>query len=372
MASVDDNIVDIFEPYAPYEGEGPPSTFPLLSIAEIEALPPPRWLVHEAIAEDGISIIYGDPGAGKSFVALDMSIRIALGIDWFGRKTQKTGVLYIAGEGSRGVGKRLTGWRIKHGLDKIDAPFMLLPMAVQFLEADDVNKLLRTIDEAMIRAAYDIGLIVIDTVSRSIAGQDENGQETMSAFVKACDKVRSHCGGAIIGIHHSGKDKERGMRGSTVLLGACDAAIRLSKSERTVTLEFEKQKDAEEARPVFINLEPVFWDVGNFGASEEISTLVPVLAERSAEGADVLSMMQIREAFAALADAWAAGKPLSNKPQTRSDGRYAPLIFSIKLGGSADVWKEAITQWLANDALEYEMYDKKTKRFGIRVLNPIL
>lgn len=345
-------------------------TFELLDAAAIEALEPPTWLVHNLVTDSGLTFLYGEPGAGKSFIAIDMALRVATGMDWHGSATRKTGVLYIAAEGARGIGKRITGWRMLHRIAAIDAPFWVLPEAVQLLESGDTGKLLRTITEAIRRCRFPIGLVVIDTVSRTLVGADENTQETMTRFIAACDAIKRHTGGAVIGVHHSGKDKERGMRGSSVLLGACDAAIRCDQSDGLVSLHCEKQKDAEQPPPIYMRMEHVAWDTGSADErGEELDTLVPVRAEtpRSAS----LSMDQIRQAFGIMADAWAAGKPLSNKPQTRRDGRYAPQIFARKLDGDAGTWEHHIELWLENGNLEFEIYDTHSKKMGLRVVDAI-
>ena len=343
------------------------STFELFDMDELEAMPPPSWLVHETVVDDGLTIIYGDPGAGKSFVALDMALRLTNGMDWHGAEAKETGVLYVAGEGARGIGKRVKGWRKKHGLEGVEAPFLLLPIAVELMDDKQVNKLLRTIDAAKERAGFEIGLIVIDTVSRALAGSDENGQEAMGAFVSACDKIKSHAGGALIGVHHSGKDKERGMRGSTVLLGACDASIKLSKQGDLVQLEMEKQKDAEQGKPIYLHMDKVEWVQG---LEPEQSTLVPRAADAPGHAdAEQLSMHSIKQAFGIIGNAWEDGKPLSSYPQAKKSGRYAATVLRRELGGSVNEWNGLIEDWLAQECLSYEVRDSKTKSRGLRVLN---
>ena len=348
------------------------SVFELLDIDQIEAMPPPAWLIHEMIVDDGLSVLYGAPGAGKSFVSLDMALRLSHGMEWHGRAAKATGVLYMAGEGARGLGKRIKGWRHKHGLDGVEAPFLLLPIAVELLDDNQRAKLLRTIDEASSRAGFPIGMIVIDTVSRALAGADENGQEAMGAFIKACDAIRHHSGGAVLGVHHSGKDKDRGMRGSTVLLGACDAVFLVDRLDgtSTVTLRTEKQKDAEQSADIFLNMETVSWAAG---LQEEQTTLVPVVREAPpVADRQEISRDTIARAFGLLADAWSDGRPLSHRIETTRDGRYAPRILSQRLGGDAKEWADLISSWLETDCLAVEIVNKNTKAKGLKVLNAIL
>lgn len=348
------------------EREEADSIFPLLDMDELESMPPPEWLIHEMIVSDGLTVVYGDPGAGKSFIVLDMALRLALGMDWHGTTCKPTGVLYIAGEGSRGIGKRIKGWRREHAMEGVDAPFLLLPIAVELLAPDQRAKLLRTIDAAAQRAGFAIGLIVVDTVSRALAGSDENGQEAMGAFVAACDAIKRHAGGALIGVHHSGKDKDRGMRGSTVLLGACDASIRVSKDGQTVTLKTEKQKDAEEAAPIYMEMKKVEWATG---LEEEQSTLVPLRSEaQPREELEGLSNEQIHKAFGILADAWGAKRPLSTAPQTKAKGRYAPRILARAVGASEATMHRYLIDWMETECLSIEVCDSNSKARGLQVL----
>lgn len=345
------------------------STFLLLDLDELESLPPPTWLVDELIAEHGLSIVYGDPGAGKSFVVLDMALRLAFGMDWHGSVSKQVGVLYIAGEGATGLGKRVKGWRREHALEGVDAPFLLLPVAVQMLDPRERAKLCRTIDAAKARAGFPIGLVIIDTVSRASAGQDENSQETMSLFVAGCGEVQVHTGGAVIGVHHSGKDKERGMRGSTVLLGACDASLKVTKSEQQrVTIQVEKQKDAEEAAPIHMELKKVEWATG---FEKEESTLVPFRSEAPAQGmsSNGLSRQQSRRTFDEISARWVKKNAFSIAKNTRATGRYLPAWMADEFGIKETQAVSFIGSWMSRELLEEAVFNTSTKARGLRVVS---
>ncbi len=344
--------------------------FPLLDLDEIDKIPPPTWLIHEMVAEHGLSVIYGDPGAGKSFIAIDMALRIAYGLDWHGTPTKQAGILYIAGEGAIGLAKRIKGWKREHALEGVDAPFLLLPIAIHLLDEKNRAKLLRTITAATERAGFPIGLIIIDTVSRALAGADENGQEAMSAFVAACDEIRIHAGGAVLGVHHSGKDKEKGMRGSTVLLGGCDASIRITKSDKIVTLKTEKQKDAEEAEPIYMEMRKVAWATG---LEEEQSTLVPFRSEASAQpDKQEISREAVYEILKLIDEKWQAGSPLSPHPQAKRTGSFAPSVISARFDISHKIASDYIESWQTNGIIGMEQISSHSKVKGLRVLDWIM
>lgn len=216
--------------------------FAVYDVHYLRNMPPVEWLVDGWLTKHGFAVLYGEPGAGKSFIAIDMALSMAYGKAWHDCATQRGAVLYIAGEGVGGLGKRIKAWQAHHKLTA-DVPFYVLPTAVRFREPDDVERLLRTIDSLNTK----FSAVFVDTVARALLGGDENSATDMGMFVDACEVVKRHCGCAVVAIHHSGKDAARGMRGSTALLGAVDTSVRVSKLESTVTMATEKQKDAEPA-----------------------------------------------------------------------------------------------------------------------------
>lgn len=345
------------------------SVFPLYDIDELEALPPPSWLIQDLIADHGLSIVYGEPGAGKSFITLDMALRVAHGMDWHGVSASQGGVIYIAGEGFRGLGKRIRGWRNEHAMDGVDAPFLLLPIAVQLIEDPDRTKLLRTIDTARERMGWDVALIVIDTVSRALAGQDENTQQSMTLFVKACDEVQRHIDGAVIGVHHSGKDAGRGMRGSTVLLGACDASIKVSKEEDgRARVEVEKQKDAEEGDPIYLEMKKVEWPLG---LGDTDSTLVPIKTDEAPVQTLTnrkLTRDDADKVFAMVDKGWMEKAPWSVNPQAKRRGRHLPKKMAAMFEITESYALSYVIEWQENGYMINDMCDSRNKVTGLKVL----
>jgi hypothetical protein len=219
--------------------------FQFLTVTDLKMMSPPEWLIDDVITNESLCVLYGAPGTGKSFIALDMALSIANGREWHDKPVKKGQVLYIAGEGHSGLGKRVNAWQLHHSAPG-DSNIHFLSEPVKFSDEQDIDRLIASTD------AFDLNfdLVVVDTVARSLSGVDENSAADMGLFVEACDRLKRHCNASILAVHHAGKDQSRGMRGSSALLGAVDTSLCVTKDEKIVTIKMEKQKDAEQIKPL--------------------------------------------------------------------------------------------------------------------------
>lgn len=219
-------------------------------------MPPIEWAVGQGddglITAHGLSMIYGPPGSGKSFISLDMALCQAHGIDWQGIETKQGDVLYIAGEGVGGLGKRVKAWKSTHGLGT-SGHFHMLPLAVNMRDQAEVEKLIRSID----RLDRKWTAVYIDTLARAMLGADENSSTETGLVISAADAIRNHVQCAVVFVHHSGKAVERGSRGSSAILGAVDTSVVVSKDESYITMRVEKQKDAEPMADLTLEMTPI-------------------------------------------------------------------------------------------------------------------
>src|ERR1700674_809342 len=84
------------------------------SIAELLSIEPPEWLIDGVMPLMGLTALYGQPGGGKSFIALDMALAIASGRPWQGHPVKRGYVVYISAEGGSGLSKRVGAWLAHH------------------------------------------------------------------------------------------------------------------------------------------------------------------------------------------------------------------------------------------------------------------
>lgn len=245
---------DVWDEVEPAEER---SRWNFLSLDEVESLPPPKWLVPGVLTEGSLAAIYGAPESGKSFLAVDMSMAIAGGIDWHGRQVERGGVLYIAAEGAPGLGKRFRAW--KEDRCAQGRRFDLHLMRDDLNLAAEKDGGARAFAQAVADELGPLRLIVIDTLNQTAAGADENSAKDMGRYIASMKLLRNTTGAAVVVVHHSGKDLGKGMRGSSALLGAMDTTVEVERhtDKRSIRVTVKKQKDAEREPPMHFNMERV-------------------------------------------------------------------------------------------------------------------
>ncbi|MEN2749333.1 AAA family ATPase [Sphingomonas sp. T9W2] len=220
--------------------------------AQLEA----NWLVEDLIPSQGLCLVYGHPGCGKSFFALDMAMHVAWGQAWRDRDVEQGLVVYIGAEGQRGLRQRVAAFRKHHGIEQL--PFALIPVEVNLLSADgDLQNLIDTIYEVAKRYNIPVGMIVIDTLARTFGGGDEIGSD-MVTYINNVGRVQTAFDCTTMVIHHRPKDSANETpRGHGSLWGACDTIILVEDKGGPKQAKVTKQKDAEPAEPVTFELRVV-------------------------------------------------------------------------------------------------------------------
>ncbi len=244
--------------------------------SELGSLPKRETLVKGLLDRGAMSVKFGLYGCGKTFSSLDLACHVALGWPWFGRKTRQGPVVYIAAEGGLGIEERLTAFRYHHGVEP-DAPLYVIPVAIDLCKTKrDAAELVREIKP------LDPALVVIDTLSRTMAGGNENSPDDMGAFVANCDLIRQATGAHLLVIHHAGKDEGRGTRGHSLLNGAADTLIEVSKDEVSglFTATVTKQRDRASGDVLAFRLEPI--DIGMDEDEDTITSCVVVPSDEPA------------------------------------------------------------------------------------------
>ncbi|SCW56266.1 AAA family ATPase [Ancylobacter rudongensis] len=212
--------------------------------------PPLSWLVKGLLIEGGFSTVYGPPGTSKSFLVLDLALHVAHGRDWFGKRVAAGGVVYVSGEGGAGMLMRMKAWRQEKD-GEAGKPFVLVPSSVNLYDDEEgVETLIADVKDHQARMSAPLRLVVLDTLSRMIGSGDEDKARDINVVVQKAERIQRELGCHVLVVHHSGKDTDRGARGSNALLGAVDAAIEITRHETGVCAgKIAKVKDGGDIAP---------------------------------------------------------------------------------------------------------------------------
>lgn len=260
---------------------------PIFWLKDAEPVLTSSYLIKGWLGRGQMSVVYGPSNVGKSFFCLDMALCVSASVDWQGSKVRGGPVLYLATEGGNAFQSRCVALRKQYGIT--DAPLAVRPSPVDLLrpEADlaSLIELCRSIEADM---GEPLAMIVIDTLSRAMAGGDENGATDMTSFIANADALRDVTGAHIMIVHHSGKDTAKGARGHSSLRAATDTEIELGIEDKLRTATATKQRDLEPQEPFVFTLK--VHDLGKDEDGDEVTTCTIEQADPD----DVADMQQKR------------------------------------------------------------------------------
>jgi AAA domain len=227
-------------------GAQPDTPLQLLAFAE-DAVPwlEDAWLIEDVLPEEGLAVIFGAPGSRKTFTAIDLALHIAAGCaQWREKRVERRLCMYLSLEGGRMFKNRLAAWRKHH--DRGAPLFYRCAEKLDLRSSDaDAERVIAAGKALMVSTGERVGLVVVDTLNRAMAGGNENAPEDMGDFVALCDAIARELRCLVLIVHHSGKNAAMGMRGHSSLLGAIDTEISLGKGVMTVTKQKEGRSGLE-------------------------------------------------------------------------------------------------------------------------------
>ncbi len=236
---------------------------------------PIAWLVKDYLESNTLALMYGPPSAGKTFFALDISCCIAAGLSFHGHDVKPGAVFYIVGEGHGGVARRIHAWA-EHNRSTVPGSLFISETPADFFDCDSAARVASAVDSIAIATGVQPALIVIDTMARNFLGE-ENSATDVNHFVRNLDDMRRRWQATVLIVHHSGKDHERGARGSIALKCGVDAEyeVTCSAKDNMVRLTPGKMKDAVKPPPLAFALESVLVK-DTFGHPVQSAVLKPV------------------------------------------------------------------------------------------------
>jgi hypothetical protein len=239
-------------------------------IQEAKDLPPVEWLIKDVLQERCMSAIYGDSGCTKSFLAIDQGMHLALGLDWFGHKTYRVApVIYVAVEGGGGLINRINGWLQANDYEAPDNFYVDFD-CIYPTQKESIQNFINYYKDK----GFTKGIIYIDTLNANARsdGIDENSPR-MAEVIDCFQQIGKALDSGYELIHHTGKDKSKGMRGHYSTYASMDTVIYVeAEANERYSWTIQKQKEGQDEVSFGYRTEKI--EVGKDSEGQPITTLV--------------------------------------------------------------------------------------------------
>lgn len=213
-------------------------TFTPMGLGDLLAMPPKEWMIDQILSAGDLGMIYGAPGSGKTFVAIDLVFAACLGKPWADRFgiAHPLRVAYAAGEGFSGLRDRFAAAAQHYGVEELPG-FMYFDRVPQLARIDDRGNgppwresSKQFVYEWTTANHGDLDLLIVDTLHSASLGAEENSATDTAWLVDNLKRIATalHC--AVLVIHHTNKGGTA-ERGSSALRGAMDVMIHIETAE---------------------------------------------------------------------------------------------------------------------------------------------
>ena len=218
--------------------------YKLISYHELMAEPakPMEWVLDRMIPKVGVSILAGDGGIGKSWLALDLALCVASGAKFLGRFQVTQGKVLIIDEEGCETSTRLRCEDLHTGTPIVNRNLDICFSENNGINIDNDNDL-----EWLIKTTKDFGpsLVIIDSLIR-VHTKDENSANEMQGVLRQAKRLADECNTSILFVHHTSKPyqgrQKTSLRGSTDIRNFVDSVLFVYKKWQHKVVEHDKSR----------------------------------------------------------------------------------------------------------------------------------
>jgi hypothetical protein len=222
------------------------SIFTPKTFENLLALKDKKWTVSELFGPQDLMMVFGDSGAGKSFVVVDLIVRGTRGMCFANDSRFRCDpfrTLYCTEEGLSGLKARFKAAFEELGDDgsKNFGWLDVVPSLFGGTTEKSVNDFLAAVKEHSLQP----DLVVMDTLADAILGAEENDNGEATFLMLEAKRIATELNCAVCFVHHTGKADKESMRGASAFRAKMDLAICIKSQANPRTLTCDKFKEGE-------------------------------------------------------------------------------------------------------------------------------
>lgn len=212
----------------------------------------PNWLVDDLIAQGDLCMMIGEPGKGKSWIAMALAVAIAEGQGTFlGRSisTSNSRVLYVDEENPEAlIPYRLNKLGLRAGQSNVRY------LHQQGVRVDKHPEFI--LEEAL---DFDPAIIILDSLTRIHTVDENHAGEISALFNDGIVPLARTTGSTVLLLHHVNKTDSSSSftraRGSSDLSGVIDTGLDLRDSGGALVLHHYKSRWVAEGGSIHLKIE---------------------------------------------------------------------------------------------------------------------
>jgi hypothetical protein len=214
---------------------------------DVANAPPLPWIIPGWLPLNSVVILYGESGAFKTYIAVNMANRIATGTPWAAHEGftgylvgEPSDVALFLGEAPDDVKRRIKADIVGTDLDEeiVGQRLLFVPTVYALNHADGLAGMADEIERLGLRPK----VIVVDTFNLALDGNEDSAEEIKKA-IHGLRALATMFGAAVVLIDHTGHGAKDRPRGSSAKKANADGMIFCEGDEETRQVDLSQEKN---------------------------------------------------------------------------------------------------------------------------------